>query len=198
MIQHLQRGRAFLRRFLPKPSPLRYWEERARRFGARSVVHIDHSDDELAAVTEKQKRILLPLLRQQLQGNERWLLDLGCGPGRFTSDLADAIGGRALGLDPIATLLRLAPRSSATRYIRARSTPLPLADDSVDVVWICLVLGGIVEDTELARTALEVRRVLKPGGLLFLLENTSEKPDGAYRRYRSVEGWRELFRLPSL
>ena len=187
-----------MRRFLPKPSPLRYWEERARRYGARSVVHIGHGDDEIAAVTEKQKRILLPLLRQRLRGDDRWLLDLGCGPGRFTADLADAIGGRALGLDPIEHLLRLAPGSSATSYVRACAEPLPLADNSVDVVWICLVLGGIVDDEELARTALEVRRVLKPGGLLFLVENTSEKPDGDYWRYRGVEGWRELFRLPSL
>ncbi len=193
-----------MRRFLPKPSPLRnpsplrYWEERARRYGTRSVVHIGHGDDEIAAVTEKQKRILLPLLRQRLRGDDHWLLDLGCGPGRFTPDLADAIGGRALGLDPIEHLLRLAPGSSATSYVRACAEPLPLADDSVDVVWICLVLGGIVDDAELARTALEVRRVLRPGGLLFLVENTSEKPDGDYWRYRSVEGWRELFRLPSM
>ena len=57
VVQHLQRGRAFLRRFLPKPSPRRYWEERARRYGARSVVHIGHGDDAELARTALCARI---------------------------------------------------------------------------------------------------------------------------------------------
>jgi SAM-dependent methyltransferase len=198
VIDHLQRGRALLRRFLPKSSlagaaPLDYWKERAGRLGVRSVVHVGHDEAGLAEVTERQKALLLPLLRERLRGDERWLLDLGCGPGRFTGDLARTIGGRALGLDPTAGLLALAPREAGSHYARACSEPLPLRDDSVDVVWICLVLGGVVDDAALARTAGEVQRVLRPGGLLFLVENTSQKPDGEYWRFHEVTAWQALF-----
>ena len=53
-----QHCRQLLRRLRSKPSPLRYWEKRAERYGARSVVHIGHPEGELAAVTEKQKQML--------------------------------------------------------------------------------------------------------------------------------------------
>lgn len=177
---------------------MRYWEERARRYGARSVVNIGHSEQEMSAVTKMQRRILLPLLRQRQRGNERWLLDLGCGPGRFTADLAATTGSRILGIDPIESLLRLAPTGEHMAYARARAGSLPLAKASIDIVWSCLVLGGIVEATELEHTVHEIRRVLKPDGLLFLVENTSEKPNRDYWHFRGVESWRRLFGLPSL
>lgn len=176
-----------------RPSPLRYWEERAARHGARSVVHIGHSEDELAAVTETQKEILLPLFHERLRGDEQQVLDFGCGPGRFTEDLARLASARAVGLDPTARLLSLAPSSARVSYLRARGTQIPARTDAFDAVWVCQVLGGIVGDRELAATAAEIQRVLKPDGLLFVVENTTAKPDGDYWRYRSVPFYRELF-----
>jgi SAM-dependent methyltransferase len=177
----------------PKPSPLRYWEKRAERYGARSVVHIGLPEDELAAVTEKQKQILLPLFRAQLRGDEKRVLDFGCGAGRFTADLARLASARAVGLDPTARLLSLAPSSACASYLRARGTQIPALTDAFDAVWVCQVLGGIVGDRDVAASAAEIQRVLKPDGLLFLVENTSDKPDGDYWRYRSLRFYRDLF-----
>jgi SAM-dependent methyltransferase len=153
-----------------------------------------HADDEVAAVTEKQKRVLLPLFRHQLRGDEKRVLDLGCGPGRFTRDLAALTGGLAVGLDPTRRLLELAPSSGCVAYVRSRGTEIPVRAGAFSAVWICQVLGGIVSDRDLVATVAEIRRALERGGLLFLVENTSDRPDGDYWRFRSLDFYRELFR----
>lgn len=69
---------------------------------------------------------------------------------------------------------------------------LPLPADCADVVWICLVLGGVL-DADIRETVAEVERVLKPGGLVFLVENTTNKPDGAHWAFRTSDYYAGLF-----
>jgi SAM-dependent methyltransferase len=179
-------------RFRARASRL-YWQRRVRRHGARAVFNLGYEPEQLDAVTRRQKEILFPLLRQQLRGDEGTLLDLGCGPGRFTVALAELFGGRAIGVDPMRELLDLAPAHAAVEY-RVQKSPgrIPLADKSIDVVWVCLVLGVITNETELQSTIAEIKRVLRPNGLLFLVENTAAKPAARQIQYRSVERYREL------
>jgi SAM-dependent methyltransferase len=170
-----------------------YWEKRAKQYGARSVLNIVHTAEEVAVVTEMQVREIFPYLQQQLNGSERVILDYGCGPGRFTTKLADLIHGEAIGVDPIKTLIDLAPRTTNVRYEPACEGQIPLMDSCVDVVWICLVMGGIVPEA-IEPTCQEIRRVLKPGGLLFLVENTTEgKSASANWRFRSVAQYSKMF-----
>jgi SAM-dependent methyltransferase len=79
----------------------RYWTKRALRHGERAVLNLGHKHEEEAAVTAAQKESLLPMLRSRLRGDEKIVLDYGCGPGRFTAALAETIHGRAIGVDPI-------------------------------------------------------------------------------------------------
>lgn len=153
-----------------------YWEDRAQRLGARAVVSTDHPvDGDLDAVTDTHRAILLPALAALLDGTERTVLDLGCGTGRLTGDLAALIGGDAIGVDPVAELLELAADDDATEYRQsAAGGPLPLDDDEVDVVFTLTVLGGLLEADDLAAMAAEIRRVLRPGGLLCLAESVSD------------------------
>jgi len=187
------RGRKLLRWLGVRPSPRSYWEARATTHGARSVLDLRHSDAELEAVTARQSEILFPLLRDQLEAGDRRLLDFGCGPGRFTARLAELTGGTALGVDPVAHYLELAPRATGVEYRHIEGDRIPAGDSSFDVVWICIVLGGIVSRRDLKRTVREIDRVLRPGGLLFMVENTSATRDGYYWRYRSAEDYRRLF-----
>jgi ubiquinone/menaquinone biosynthesis C-methylase UbiE len=124
-------------------------------------------------------------------------LDFGCGPGRFTADLAAAIRGRAIGVDPIESLIHLAPRSPDVEYLVSDGRRIPLPDASVDLAWVCLVLGGLA-DAHLAETAAELDRVMRPGGLLFVVENTSEKKDFAHWAFRSVDSYRRVFPFTAL
>jgi ubiquinone/menaquinone biosynthesis C-methylase UbiE len=172
-----------------------YWEKRAKLYGARSVLNISHTPEEFEAVTEMQVREIFPYLRQQLNGSEKVILDYGCGPGRFTAKLADVIGGEAIGVDPIKTLINLAPKADNVRYKISREGKIPMPDSSVDAVWICLVLGGLLPKV-LEPTCREIDRVLKPGGLLFVVECTTEgKVDTPERKwkFRSSEQYAGMF-----
>ena len=168
-----------------------YWQRRARRHGRRSVLNIAHGDAEYERLTTWQKSILFPLLQAHLNGSERVVLDFGCGPGRFTPGLAHLVGGRAIGIDPIAALLKLAPADPQVEYQLLRHGRIPLADDSIDVLWICLVLG-VIRGQKLQDTLRELRRVVAPGGLVFLVENTTAKPALKQIEYRSVAEYAEL------
>lgn len=190
----LRRFRALLRgRPRSRAVPPDYWEARARRHGARAVLHLGHSDSGVAAVTELQRRVLLPLFAEHLRGDEACILDLGCGPGRFCADIARQTGARVVGLDPTAGLLALAPHDPRVAYLRAPGEQIPVRDGAFDAVWVCQVLGGIVEDAALAATAAEIRRVLRKGGLLFLVENTTQAEDRPHWRYRDLDFYRGLF-----
>lgn len=175
------------------PRPGReYWERRARQFGARSVLNLGHGDSEYQSVTEGQKREIFPHLTRLLRGDERLAVDVGCGPGRFTRDLAEVIGGRAVGMDIVQAFLDMAPPDPRVEYRPMGEGTIDLPDGCAGLVWICLVLGGIKEPN-LSRTAAEALRILRPGGLLFLVENTSSMPASEHWAFRSVSDYRAMF-----
>jgi ubiquinone/menaquinone biosynthesis C-methylase UbiE len=101
------------------------------------------------------------------------VVDLGCGPGTDLPRLAGAVGpdGRVIGVDRDPSMLAEARRrlaSSANVEIQAGDLhDLPLADASADRARTDRVLQH-VEDP--ARVLGEVRRVLRPGGLLGMAE----------------------------
>ncbi len=165
-----------------------YWAQRARSLGARSVLGLDH-DAPLDAVSDLHRSVLLPILGQLIPTGGHpplTVLDLGCGVGRLTGDLAE-LAGRAIGVDPVAEMLALAPPHPAVSYRRQEDPagPLPLATGEADVAFTCLVLGGIDEDA-LAHVGEELLRVLAPGGLVMLAESVSAQPAAGHWTFRTV------------
>jgi ubiquinone/menaquinone biosynthesis C-methylase UbiE len=181
-----------------KISGTRYWRKRAKQHGQRSVFNLRHPEEELETVTQMQKDILFPILRQKLLGDERLVLDFGCGPGRFTHDLAQILQGKAIGVDPIKTLLDLAPQYPDVEYKVMKEADIPIETNSIDIVWICIVLGGITNENLLQKSIAEIDRGLKKNGLVFLVENTSDQPDQPHWQYRSVEMYQRLFKFVDL
>jgi SAM-dependent methyltransferase len=174
------------------------WNQRAKRHGVRGALNLVHRVDEIEDVTQMQKEIIFPHLESVLSGTEKRILDYGCGPGRFTSDLAKLIRGTAIGVDPTQHFLNLAPQSQGVAYRLMRDGIIPLEDKYFDVVWICLVLGGLLDNEVLRLAASEVERVLKTGGILILVENTSNTKDGEYWKYRSVDFYSAQFEFANL
>lgn len=174
-------------------SGIAYWQERVRKLGEHAVLNAGRSDEEIDRVTEFQWNLLRPLLAAQLRGDEKRALDFGCGSGRFTARLAETIGGTAVGLDPIASLLAIVRPQPNVSYALLGDGGLPAREHSFDVIWICLVLGSIVDDHACRRVASEILRVLAPGGLLFVVENTADKKSPRHIRFRPASAYASMF-----
>jgi len=104
----------------------------------------------------------------------RDILDLGCGTGRFAKALAARFRARVIGLDPSTKMLTQARDrgGGATFYANATAESLPLAADSVDMVFLSMVFHHF---TDRARAASECHRVLRSGGRVFLRAGSSDR-----------------------
>jgi 2-polyprenyl-3-methyl-5-hydroxy-6-metoxy-1,4-benzoquinol methylase len=94
------------------------------------------------------------------------VLDVGCGEGRFTTELARA-GRTAVGVDVAAEPLRRARARDAALDVRLVPAvgPWPLEDCSFDAVWA----GEVIEHVpDTAGWLSEVRRVLRSAGTIAL------------------------------
>ncbi len=103
------------------------------------------------------------------------ILDLGCGTGRFTEALASCFDAEVVGLDPSSKMLsqaRAKQRDARVRYELGRAENIPLADDSVDLIFISMALHHFDDPAVAAR---ECRRVLKPRATLFLRAGTRDR-----------------------
>jgi len=100
------------------------------------------------------------------------LLDCGCGPGTITVGLAEAVTpGSVVGVDLEPTQVALAERTVAERGIKnarfeaASVYKLPFPDCSFDVVFSHALFEHLTEPLVVLQ---EIRRVLRPGGLIAL------------------------------
>ena len=171
-------------------SGIEYWKYRTKKYGGFAVFNLDRSESEIEEVNAFQKAEIFPIFRSALRGDEGVVLDLGCGAGRFTPDLAEIINGKAIGIDPIEELLDIAPRTERTEYVPMEEGKIPLPESSVDVVWVYGVLGCISGEA-LEKTISEIDRVLKEGGLLFLIEGIGGKEGKGYE-VREFNRYREM------
>lgn len=152
------------------------WDTRVKMFGKRAVFNICHkTQEELDEITRIQRETILPLFKQQLRGENNVILDFGCGWGRWSKDLAD-ISNCVIGVDPTVFFLQEAEDMNAdlpVLYAEYKDGIIPVGDSCVDVIWACLVLSTVVEEDMFQATLAELNRVLRPGGLMFLIDNTS-------------------------
>lgn len=103
------------------------------------------------------------------EGVER-ILDLGCANGWNMSRFSQ-YGRRSIGLDTVPERVKLALHHGPA--LVASGLQIPFAADTFDVVYVQHVLHHIGDvDQALA----EARRVLKPGGILFLVETIEDNP----------------------
>jgi ubiquinone/menaquinone biosynthesis C-methylase UbiE len=104
------------------------------------------------------------------------VLDVGCGTGVLTRLAAQAVGavGRAVGTDASPQMVAVAKKSSARMAtpIEFRVAPiehLPFDDGEFDAALSSLMLHHLPDDLK-DRGLAEVRRVLKPGGRLVVVD----------------------------
>lgn len=98
------------------------------------------------------------------------LIDLGCGPGSVTADLADLVApGRVVGIDISPKMIRRARDAAAGRSVAnlsfavADALSLPVPDGCFDVVHCHQLLLHVPDPVGVLR---EMRRAAVPGGLV--------------------------------
>ena len=107
-------------------------------------------------------------LARSVSANARMVLDIGCGSGAMSRELArpDRI---VIGLDISAAELDLAADRSPGPWVRADGRRLPLGDQTMDAVTTALGLAVIHPIGQLVS---EVARVLVPGGVFAAMAPT--------------------------
>jgi ubiquinone/menaquinone biosynthesis C-methylase UbiE len=124
------------------------------------------------------------------------VLDLGSGTGRFSPALAQTFGGPVYGVEPSQRMISVARSQSdhpRVHYLRGMAEAIPLGDGSVDVALLYFVLHHVAHKRA---AAAELRRVLRPGGRLFIRTNfTDRMPDIYWYQFfaRAKEVDRSLF-----
>lgn len=119
------------------------------------------------------------------------VLDLGCGPANQLGLVARLNPGvDFVGVDLSDEMLAMAARNLAQRGIanvttrRGDITDLAMfADASVDAVMSTVVLHHLPDESALLRCFAEIRRVLKPGGGLYLVDFGHLKTEAAIRYF---------------
>lgn len=134
---------------------------------------------------------LLPHLKPALS-----VLDVGCGPGTITADLAARVApGSVTAVDQVADVLGAARAEAQQRGLSnvsfgtADVHNLDFADDTFDVVHAHQVLQHVADPVRALR---EMRRVCAPGGIVAVRD-----ADYAgfiwYPQLPALELWRELY-----
>jgi demethylmenaquinone methyltransferase/2-methoxy-6-polyprenyl-1,4-benzoquinol methylase len=122
-------------------------------------------------------------LREALQRQDAEVMDLCCGTGDLLLALQKASKARIWGSDFCHPMLTAAAKKIAhPRLYEADALMLPLKDRSVDVITIAF---GFRNFANYEKGLVELRRVLRPGGTLAILE-FSTPPN---RMFRALYGF---------
>ncbi len=132
---------------------------------------------------------VLPWLKPDME-----ILDVGCGPGTITADLARLVPeGRVVGLDRSVEVLELAraerPSGLNLDYEEGDVYRLPFDPGSFDLVHAHQVLQHLADPVA---ALAEMRRVCRPGGLVAARD--SDYPAMTwYPEEPGMERWREVY-----
>ncbi|MGC9506087.1 class I SAM-dependent methyltransferase [Baaleninema sp.] len=131
---------------------------------------------QIANYRRKVWRILVKNYFQDLVGDNRDILDLGCGWGEFVNQVR-AKTKYAMDLNPDAPDYL----ESNVRFIHQDcSKTWPLEENSLDVVFTSNFLEHLLSKESLSQTLAEAYRCLKPGGKMICLGPNLKYTGGAY------------------
>ena len=141
---------------------------RVREMFARISPRYDLLNHVLSAnIDTRWRRRVVRKLQPHL-GPERRVLDVGCGTGDLSVALFEKSAAQVVGIDFCRPMLQLAQaKAPRLRFIEGDALQLPFSDAAFDCVTVAFALRNLAS-VELGLA--ELRRVLKPGGWLAILE----------------------------
>ena len=123
-------------------------------------------------IDKKWRRLVAKKLRTVLDDENALVLDVACGTGDLSLELQRNAAAKVIGTDFCRPMLEIAfdkNDQSATKipYIEADGMNLSFADETFDAVTIAF---GLRNFSNWQNGLIELRRILKPGGKLAVLE----------------------------
>jgi demethylmenaquinone methyltransferase/2-methoxy-6-polyprenyl-1,4-benzoquinol methylase len=123
-------------------------------------------------IDKKWRRLVAKKLRTVLDDENALVLDVACGTGDLSLELQRNAAAKVIGTDFCRPMLEIAfdkNDKSATKipYIEADGMNLSFADETFDAVTIAF---GLRNFSNWQNGLIELRRILKPGGKLAILE----------------------------
>ena len=154
------------------------------------------------SVSEK-KEFTSPI---QLESFEKYIkkdsciLDVGCGYGRTLDELYRNGYQNLFGIDFSSGMIARGKRQFPYLDLRIKEDDkIALPDASVDAVILFAVLTCIRTNEEQGQLVSEIKRVLKPQGILYVndfLLNTDERNLSRYEQFKDIYGVYGVFELP--
>jgi len=175
-----------------------FWDRLAVYGPERSVID---PRDRLGRKTAYIRQLIFAALERGLANlpKDSLVLDFGCGTGQ-NFPLLSRLDHRPVGLDISFPLLLHSPaRENGRDILRIQydGKRVPLRTNRLDAIISYVVFNYIVDDEDLVDLSRELNRVLKPGHLLFVIEQTRRKDtlvEDGIKRQRSRDGFQDLLR----
>ena len=117
----------------------------------------------------------LAMLERLAPPSGRDVVDIGCGGGALVRALTER-GGRVTGVEISESQLAAAVEQddgSGARYLVGRAEQLPLDDSSVDIAVFMRSFHHVPQE-QLGAALAEARRVIRPGGAVYVAEPLAE------------------------
>lgn len=130
----------------------------------------DNDYYELFSIAEDGENKVANYLKEL--SNNKIVLDAGCGTGKFLP-IIENCSSKYIGIDLSNEQLTKAMNKSKKNslFINSSLEKIDLNDDSVDLIISTWVLGTITDLDERNKCLNELKRVLKPNGIIILVEN---------------------------
>jgi len=156
--------------------------------------------DRVASEKRFQHKLRTDWLEAHVAGPH--ILDCGCGYGGVLSELVRAGYLGAVGTDFSAGMLARCAAVNpalASRLVQADSRSLPFQDTCFDAAIAFTLLTSMPDDSDQQALMREIRRVLRPGGVVYisdLLLNSDTRNLERYHQFATQFGTFGIFQLP--
>ena len=181
------------RKYFRSTKAVNYWRQRAKSFGPNGVYNLSLNEHEKKEITELQFSIISKIMLSFKTQGFRKVLDYGCGPGRFTKLLSEVTASKVIGVDIVPEFINYAKMNDEFNdYKLLQKNTIPVLTKSIDVIFICLVLGALTEN-EIKKMKRELIRVSISCPKILIIENTTEGLKSNHWNYRKIEFYENLF-----